>query len=1574
MIIPSNRRQALPGKETCPPPFRPPRTLLLLWGLLCLLPLAHAQEPVSTEPFFSVSSRQTYAPSQQPQVSVNFRQVDHLDFRIYRVKDPLLFFAKLRDAHSFGSEKQELAREKTLLERLHEWKRNLRLDIRDFFRRQVSYETRVRRQEARFHQEKVRRLPLDVTAYAQVPLLNHEQLVLAWRELVPRTRDSEYRDIPIDLHQKGLFLVEVTHRELRAYTLLMITDLALVSKTSPGQILLFVAQRGSGAPVEGAATVILNNHQELARGKTDASGVYEATFKDIKVQDAIMVARAGEDVAATSVESFFFYDSSATEYIGYLYTDRPVYRPTHEVNFKGVLRIRRAGQYTTDIPEAVTVEITDPDDKTVYQQKLTLSPFGSFHGKFTLSPLAALGSYSLIAHVGDKKVYGSFEVEEYKKPEFEVTVTTDKVRYLQGESIQATISARYYFGAPVANGKVKYSIYRSRYYFPYWRILWGSEEPEGEEGEEGYGDWYGQEVSQGTSQLNAEGLLRVSLPTEVDDADKHDSRYRLEAHVTDASNRELTGGRVVLATYSTVAVMLDPNGYVFSVGGKVDLTIRTVDYDSQPVSTRVDLTFTEAQGWGEVSTAQEKVLGYATVTTDANGAAHSIYTVPNVPHVRVRATAMGRNGRQSTFSTTLWVAGAQYALAAAENRRVDIFPDKRSYQPGDTAHVLIVTQEPGAQVLVTTEGQQVYTWALHPAAESSFTVDIPIEERYERNFFVGVTFVKGEQLFEASKNIAVPAHEKVLKVTIETDKAQYRPNEKVTYTVTAQDQEGRPVSAEVSLGVVDEAIYAVRPDLVKPPEKVFYASTWNKVFTQFSTSYWFTGYAGKQKMELTRLRTPTRLADFKNPGQVVVPEVRKYFPDTIYWMPSLLTDASGKARATFTFPDSLTTWRATARAVTRNTVVGQVTQKVITRKNLILRLALPRFLTQGDTATVSGIVHNYLATEKTTRVSLEVQGVELASPAETSVNIPSNGEATVNWTVRASKIATATFLGKALTDEESDALELQIPGRPWGLQLNSTLSGSLAADKAEVKEKMLLPSDINAEASSLRIDLAPSVAGTMMSALDFLASYPYGCVEQTMSSFLPNILVTKAVKELGLNPPAASVELEKKIAAGFERLYQFQHEDGGWGWWETDQTHPFMTAYVVAGLAQAKDAGYRIDERRFERGRESLQQQIAQNPRALVDIRAYLVYALSLSGDFGQNLVEELHQQRDKLSPHGQALLALVLARKHDPRAQEFVKTLEQSAQTQGPYAWWKSERQEMLDFSSDNSFETTAYCVKALAQLDPKSELLPKAARWLIDRRSGGYYWDSTEQTATAIYGLIDYLRVSGELKPNYTLTVFVNGKKAAERQMTEKDVANPQLWMVTLSAPEVHAGANELRLVKSGPGVLYWSAFAAYYTREPKPAPEGSTALNVLRQYSKLVPEKVENRIVYAEQPLEGAVESGDIVVVRLTVNATASEQYLLIEDPIPAGFEFIEQEGLYELKSKPRWWDFYYTRREFHDDRAALFSTTFHRGQGEFHYLLKAVTPGTFQANPARVLPMYQPERQASTRAATVTVAPR
>ena len=308
-------------------------------------------------------------------------------------------------------------------------------------------------------------------------------------------------------------------------------------------------------------------------------------------------------------------------------------------------------------------------------------------------------------------------------------------------------------------------------------------------------DYFGQEISQGTGQLDADGVLHVTLPTEVD-AQKRDYRYRIEAHVTDASNREIVGGHGVTVTYSTIVVLLETDRYVYAPGQQADVTVHTLDYDSNPVSTSVQLSFESHRSWGERT--PRNFFPQAGVSTDAHGVAHYTYTVPKVPWLTVYATSTDSNQREATFSTSLWISDVSAVAEEGVIRSVDIYPDKHSYKPGDTAHVLISTHTPGAQVLVTTEGQQVYTWSLHPTPGDSLMVDIPIEERFEPNFFLNVAFVKNEQLIEGSKNISVPAVEKVLKVTGETDKPEYRPGEKVTYTVTAQDAQGHPVSAELS--------------------------------------------------------------------------------------------------------------------------------------------------------------------------------------------------------------------------------------------------------------------------------------------------------------------------------------------------------------------------------------------------------------------------------------------------------------------------------------------------------------------------------------------------------------------------------------------------------------------------------------------------------------------------------------------------------------------------------------------------------------------------------------------------------
>ena len=171
--------------------------------------------------------------------------------------------------------------------------------------------------------------------------------------------------------------------------------------------------------------------------------------------------------------------------------------------------------------------------------------------------------------------------------------------------------------------------------------------------------------------------------------------------------------------------------------------------------------------------------------------------------------------------------------------------------------------------------------------------------------------------------------------------------------------------------------------------------------------------------------------------------------------------------------------------------------------------------------------------------------------------------------MKAGQLSKAKITAEALTNEESDALEVELPVEPPGVLIRDGHSGTVS-DASPATITVNYPETALPGSRSLSIRLAPSVVGSIFSALEYLTSFPYGCVEQTMSSFLPNIVVTKAVHDLNLAQPIDQKPLDEKIQAGLERLYGYHHEDGGWGWWASDDSHPFMTASQLKRIGSTK--------------------------------------------------------------------------------------------------------------------------------------------------------------------------------------------------------------------------------------------------------------------------------------------------------------------------------------------------------------------------------------------------------------------
>jgi hypothetical protein len=1557
------------------------RKLILVSLLLfvCAIPGAAKDAPRS----FSLSTSRTFSPGESVKIQLIARNVPELEFRVYKVRDVEKFFSGLKDVHTFGTSSSspgEKIDEKTWLERLHDFKADLWWRVRHFFRSQFTDEARdsFRERQAKLGK---RSQIVGAAQFAQVPLLNPSQLVARWKLQTPPTLVSEVQQLPIDGLAAGIYLIEATDGTYKAYTVAMVTTIAVVERSDKGQASLYVADRTTGAPVAKADVTLWAGQQLQSSGQTGPDGLATLKMKEASgehgpvPENIWILAKSGADAALVTPWSYGFNEENTSNSRACVYTDRPVYRPGHTVHIKGILRKEK--EDTLVLPEEKTVKltITGPDQKVVLDKDLVMSAHGTVAVDLDLGSDAALGFY----YVTLKGIMGagSFYVEEYKKPEYQVTVKPTASRTLQGNQIQATIEARYFFGEPVANAKVKYVVHTSQHY---WWDEDESDDTGGSEAEVGSDNTEDTETAGDQTEqqeheavLDANGRLAVTIPVAIDG--KHnDQDYRIEARVTDAANREVAGHATVLATYGSFRVSVQPTSYVFQSGKPVRVKVTAQDYDNKPVQTTVHLKAVLKRWDSGARQWSESQVQTTDSSTGPDGTALVDVQVSGNGSFEVVASAQTPESRTVEGRTWVWIwngSGEFYA----PNAQAQIVADKKSYSVGDTAHLILVTGLAESWAVVTVEGDSVQSRQLMHATSASMAFDVPVTQKAQPNLVVDAVLVHDNQVITAQKSLKVPLVERTLTITVTPDKDKYLPEQKGRFDVYAADSKGKPVEADLSFGTVDEALYSVRPDSSGDLLSTFYPNRSVFLNPQTSFEFYFSGEAGTKSPLLASLALEAgmyhpRLAQVKPGSDLVVPKIRKAFPDTAYWNPNVHTGVDGHARVQFDFPDALTTWRTTVRAITDDSKAGGAVTRVLVRKNLIVRLAAPRFFRQGDETVLRVIAHNYLETAKEVTFALDVSGVDVIGGQSQKITIQPKAEGFVEWRVKARSIGNAVFTAKALTNEESDALEQTLPVLPYGVKQRSASAGVVFSGTAQNQWSYRYPDGTDPSAHLLTITVAPSVAGTVFSALDYLTSYPWGCTEQTMSSFLPDLVVARAIDQLHLKSPIDRKELNKMVNAGIERLNNFQHDDGGWGWWPDDPSRVFMTAYVVSGLGEAKAAGFGVEDQRLNNGRKWLISTLAAHPNMTPDLRAYAVYALATTGGAPRDGLDKAWSSRDKLSDEGLALVGLALDAAHDGRALDAARSLEKKAKLSNIDAHWEGNYDGLLEYWDDTAPETTAFALKLLIRQDRGSGLMPKAAQWLAAHRSGDY-WYSTKQTAMVIEGLTDYIALSGELSNTSDVEVLVNGTSLGKRHFGPGEGFAPP-WRISVPSATI-ANSGQIAIRKNGNGLTYWSAETAWYSQDRRLYQQGKLALNVTRDFYLLSKkqDKPNDPITYDLVPLNGPVHIGDILAVRLALDGT-DWKYLLAEDPIPAGTEFLPETGLYKLNNKPDWWGDWFTREEFHDDRAGFFNTEFSR-RHEYVYLLKVVNAGKFAISPAQAGPMYQSDVLATTDPATLEVQP-
>ncbi|MBW1809045.1 MAG: hypothetical protein JRJ87_12695 [Deltaproteobacteria bacterium] len=1500
-----------------------------------LAPVAYAGQPR-----FYLSTERVYSPSEKDiHVRLEARNLPHIDFRLYRVPDPAKFFSEQDNLHRVEMANAPIrANSFDVAQEL--WRgtlENTLEQVRDRF----SDKARSVGRDAYAEEVESIRSAVDYTPQATsvVPLLKGFTLVDYWREDIPKdSPEWAYVDVDITPRDPGVYLIEGVYGHEVGYTMVIISKVVLLTRQSPDRFLVYAVDPDLGTPVSDVSVSLNDGDQKIGQGETNDKGIWS---KRIPLTRKLTVyASKGRNFTLADPS---YHPASLFSRKVYLTTERPVYRPGQSVFYKGLVRSYVDEDYKVDSDlKQAAISIRDPNGHEVFTAKVKIHDGSSFDGKFDLFKNAAMGTYQLLAEVGDKEYGGEFKVKAYRKPEYKVKVSTIKRAFVSGEKVAVTVSANYYFGPPVPKAKVKISVYRTRFYIPWWvdaDYSWYYSDAE-------YQSTMRETILEKEGRLDDKGEFKFDFKTLPE---SWDYTYGVEAIVTDAANQAVSGYGSVRVTQARFRIALEPELLLFSPGQEARVNLVTTDYDKNPIAVEVDVVVTAKVG-SQPSKATTKEFLAKKISTGKKGQAMISFKPEKGGTYMVTARAKDKQGHQIEQETLVYVTSSGGDIPYAPEE-LEIVADRRSYKVGDKARFLILVPHADAHMLVTVEGGRLYSDQVIRAKGYSAVFETPIKEAQTPNFLIRVATIFDRTLYERRLDVVVPPRQKLLAVKVSTDKEKVRPGEKVTFKIEVKDYEGEPVSgAEVALGVVDEAIYGISPEIAVPISQFFYHRKRNNVRAVCSLDFRFYGYGeeSKDRMAALNLRQPVVPGSFKAMASM---DVRKKFKDTLEWFPRLKTNSKGIATATVTVPDNLTAWRGFARVITDETEVGQGRGKVKVSKPVVLRIAAPAFLVERDETTIGVLVHNYTESVKDFKVALEIKGkqLELIGKPDPLKVLP-GGLGIATWKVNSLIPGTATLRASAKAGSVGDAVERQIPILPYGMEQILLASGVLDNDRPEASFELTVPQSAKPGSPQAQVTVSTGVAPALLASLDYLTGYPYGCTEQTMSRFLPDLVVARALKDLGMKSKRLEEKLPEYIHAGIAHLGQLQHEDGGWGWWTNDPTDPFMTAYVVHGLAMAKRLNWPVNKDMLNRGANRLKA-LARRSSLSPNQRSYMLYSLALAGIKYESMLASLTKET-KLSEYGKALLAMALFEMGKKEAaQALTAQIDMVVKKGRGGAYWGN--QAAGPGWENDPIETTAVVLRSLLQINPESVNIGSAVRYLMSAREGNH-WQSTRDTAMVVYALVDYLKKAGSKEYDSTVSVTLNGKQLKPHKFGKDDIFKPSVALVNQA--EAKIGANQIKLSRSGKGDLFCNASVKYFGREDQIRARGDK-FRIKRRMFALKKELRGNAWRFTTKPLLGTVKPGDEILVVLDIEASQDTDYVMIEDPLAAGVQPITRDQGYSVPGyrlqQPR------MHREFFEQHAAFFISNLRRGKRSLAYLVRAALPGSYNVMPARVLPMYHPQ---------------
>lgn len=1291
---------------------------------------------------------------------------------------------------------------------------------------------------------------------------------------------------------------------------------------------------------------LLGGIQLIGTTSFDGSGIAKIP---ISKETDIALAETGQDSVIVPINMRYLnsdynyqtFTPKGTQIKYFIFTDRPLYRPGDTVYFKAVLRDDDDARYTIPQGQASVKVYRNWDEKNaLWQKSIDISDGGSVYGQYTLLADAPTGDYQVkveIPGTGQSGGYwGSgnvvnFTVQYFRKPEYSIDITSPKTELISGDTTSFKISGSYFSGQPLSGQNVSYTVYSADYYeYEYLTERYGT----GVNDDYRYSYWGGKKVLEGNATLNERGEAEITLNTKLENNNGKSQVFSIEAQLNDGSGNPAFSRKNILVLAGEYGIYRKDYQYSTKVGTPYSLGLALSAYHQSLVGNITLNAKIHRENWIAFQETDKKYPSYRKEEEDlpdisavTDGSGQTAFTITPKKVGSYLVTVTGKDTRGNSISKTFYFWASledQPVFTDGTNNELKLSLDKAKYSPSQNASLSIYSDIPNRDVFLSLERGRVNRFQVVTLTGNSKTIEIPIVDTDMPNIYVKASSFSDSSLDDDLISLPVSTESKKLNVVITPNQTTYGPGETVTLNIRTTDTAGNPVSGETALFAVDKALFEL---VDKKPDKIF-DTFWRK--------------RGDDTQQAHSLEGTTVMGGAERGGGGGNPN-RTTFKDTAYWNPALRTDSSDQAQVRFDLPDNLTTWVIAAISASADTKSGQSVTEITVSKDIVIRPVLPNILRVGDKVRLSALARNYTNSDEFFDADLSFDSGDISQSTFSAILIKSKDQEQLYWDVSPTvenenakiKLSLRTVKDKRVADSVTQTL----PIIPFGFKERRAESGE-GSKNFEIK----LSPDTDLSKSTVSLSLSSTLVGTLPSAMKYLINYPYGCVEQTTSRLVPAI-IAKSNPDL-FTEIISDKNLDKNIKEGLKRLGALQHGDGGWSWWSSGNSDPFVTAYVVEYLISGKHAGITIDENVLQRGVKYLENDNYYDPvtnqyktYALTDsIPRY--YALSLAGSDKVKTLGTLGVGGLSADLTAMAVLFNIAQGDRDI-GNNGLSQLLTLAKTQGDGLFWEPGSKE--HFGSIEA--STALAIRAILAGGGDRDSAAKAVRYLTKNRKTDY-WHNTFATAQAVRALTEFAKTGAETAPDYSYNVTLDGQEILRDKVSGN---SPLTKNVDINPSQIKKGGSILNISKSGTGQLY-STLTINELRTDRNAPALEHGLKIKKQY-------------YNDKGGQYKPAVGDSVTVQIALEGLPSEDnYAVIEDELPAGLVPINLDFKNEQYGNLP--DYYYysygiTDREITRNGIIMSLYRISSGMRVYSYKARVVSEGKFTVPPATASLMYSPE---------------